>query len=105
MKKLLLTTLLSAWITGHATYIDGNHLHERMRKGNDAAVMMYIAGVTDTVSGVLFCPPANVPLGQLFDMFRLHLENTPNVRHLAGDVILIAFFQSHWPCRRNRSGT
>lgn len=105
MKKLLLTLLAGSCITGHASYVDGNYLHERIRRGADTNVMLYIAGVADTVSGVLFCPPANVPLGQLYDMFRAYLENNPSIRHLPGDVLITNLLQTQWPCRRGRSGT
>ena len=104
MKHLLtcLTLLLS--LNAQATYFnDGNKLLADMDDGSNTSKMYalgYVAGVVDSLNQVVFCMPSTVTVGQVHDMVRNYIRNTPAERHLPGDVIIAKAFGIAFPCKK-----
>ena len=98
---LLLTALLAS--PAQAQMLTGNRLHEEMQKPNSdniswAFTRGYVAGVHDSHAGVSICAPATANLGQMSEMVKNYLENTPAVRHLAADSLVWYVLKAAWPC-------
>jgi hypothetical protein len=49
---------------------------------------------------IVFCLPSTVTVGQLNDMIRNYLRNTPAERHLPADVIIVKAFGVAFPCKK-----
>lgn len=67
----------------------------------------YIKGVVDVYLNVTICPPNNgsgVTAGQMSDMIKNYLENTPAIRHRTAESIINDAFKKVWPCPQRRSG-
>lgn len=105
MRKALILALMLAG-TAHAEFNDGNQLLSKLKDSsyfNQGYAMGYIAGVADMGMGVIHCGPPNITAGQLNDMVRNYLENTPADRHLTGDTIVNKVLKAMWPCARRGS--
>ena len=106
MKPALLTLALLCG-SAHAEFYTGNELLQRLTSESLAersAAIGYIMGVADTGHGVNYCPPEHVTSGQLRDMVRNYLTNTPAVRHLAADSLVTHVIKSQWPCAARSPG-
>ena len=107
MKKTIILMLALAG-SAHAEFVDGNGLLNQLRDTGSyfkqGHSMGYIAGVADMGYGVVHCAPSNLTEGQLSDMIKNYLENTPAERHLTGDVIVNKVLKTMWPCAK-RGGT
>ncbi len=109
MRAALITLALVAG-GARAEFMDGNTLLGDLRGDTPSARSFglgYIVGVADALRNVAFCPPDNVTAGQIRDMVRNYLDNTPAARHHTGDVIVTNVLKSVWPCaaRPGRGGT
>jgi len=108
MKKLHCTiALVAALVSGSASayMITGNKLHEEMQKPNSdltawAFTRGFVAGTFDVYSDVKICAPISVNLGQMSDMVKNYLENTPGIRHLAAEAIISHVLSTAWPCAK-----
>ena len=106
MKKLILTTCLTLLLSANAqaTYFnDGNKLLSDMDDTASTSKMYalgYVAGVVDSLNQVVFCMPSTVTVGQVNDMIRNYLRNTPAERHLPADVIISKAFGVAFPCKK-----
>jgi hypothetical protein len=60
----------------------------------------YIVGVADMGRGFVNCMPENATAGQINDMVKNYLINTPADRHLTGDVIVNKVLKAVWPCAK-----
>lgn len=108
MKHLLLCLALVAG-SASAYFKDGNKLLSELNNNSGTNVlpaigMGYITGVTDALLGITHCPPDNVTAGQVRDMVKNYLENTPAVRHLPANQIVSHVLKSVWPCAATPSG-
>jgi len=100
MKKLLI--LLAFCGSAHAEFRDGNKLlsdlqgdiYDRMH------ALGYIVGIADMGRGFVNCMPENATAGQINDMVKNYLINTPADRHLTGDVIVNKVLKAVWPCAK-----
>ncbi len=106
MKYALLLSALLA-LPAQAQMFDGNKLLDIFKKAEISSNNVdwgfsrgYVAGVYDANSGVAFCTPSTVSLGQLSDMTQKYLENNPAVRHLSAEAIMIYFLGKTWPCAK-----
>lgn len=93
--------------SAQAQILDGNKLHGYLQSENHIERLYgtgYVVGVADAVRGTLFCPPANMTVGQLSDIVKNFLANTPAIRHIQGDVIVGHVLKSLWPCQEQRGG-
>lgn len=106
MKKLLLITALMC--TGaHAQFKTGNELLADMQDSvsfRNGVSIGYIMGVADAGNGSTFCLPSNVSAGQLNDMVRNALIETPAVRHLHASSMIDFILNRTWPCAKKRGG-
>lgn len=106
MNKFLAFILAGSWLTAHAEFFTGNDLLHKMR-GNSIAqleAMHYVAGATDTLRGVIACPPPDVTLGQINDLVRQYLERNPETRHRPGDWAVATALRGPWPCAKSGPG-
>ena len=106
MKRLL---ILAALLCGsaQAQFRTGNQLLTETQEPasyRSGLAMGYIMGVTDAGNGVNFCPPSNVTAGQISDMVRNRLFDTPAIRHLPADIIIYSILEPVWPCAKKRGG-
>lgn len=107
MKRLLILAALLAG-AAHAEFWDGNVLHQRLNSSGSVERSIglgYVMGVFDAMHGVMHCAPANVTAGQINDMVKNFLDNTPAVRHFSADSLVVRVLRTSWPCaERNNSG-
>jgi hypothetical protein len=104
--KLLLVGLLVS-CSAHAQFTTGNRLLADMQEpvGYTRGLSLgYVMGVADAGNGVTFCLPSNVSAGQINDMVRSTLIETPAVRHLHASLIIDYVLSRAWPCARRGSG-
>lgn len=99
--------LALACTAAHAEFKDGNRLLAQLNSTGSEYLngLGYVTGVADTLFGVVQCAPSNVTAGQIADMVRNYLENTPSVRHHSADRHVYMVLKAAWPCpeRRGRS--
>ena len=102
MKKLALISLLfCAGVNAQNHFKTGNDLLQEMTSETTAErtlALGYLAGTFDVVSGIEFCPPKNINLGQVRDLVRKHLEFRPDARHLVGSAHVTVALSQAWPC-------
>lgn len=98
-KSKFLTALLLC-SSAQAAYFDGNILLARMNGTTQERMQAlgYIQGVHDTLQDFVVCSPANVTAGQVMDMTKNFLDNTPAIRHLNADAIVMRVLATTWPC-------
>lgn len=108
MKKFIAALLLVPTMA-HAAFFTGNQLLTKINGDSLDRIhaIGYIQGAVDAYGGATICPPPTVTAGQLMDMIKNYLTNTPAVRHRAADVIIMEALEPVWPCknRSSRSGT
>ncbi len=103
--------LCAALLAGpsHAFFKDGNKLLSELNNNPGTSLLPavgigYIVGVTDALYGITHCPPENVTAGQIRDMVKNYLENTPAIRHLPANQIIVAVLRGVWPCAEKPAG-
>jgi hypothetical protein len=107
MKHIITALALVASTTASAQFYNGNDLLHRMDSGDSSQNMLamgYVAGVVDMTRGEYHCAPANVTLGQVRDMVRNYIYNTPANRHMNGAVLVTLPLISVWPCPTKKGG-
>lgn len=105
--KRLSVLLVALSFNAHAEFKDGNDLLKDLNSVyvEDRMVALgYVMGVTDVGVNVLHCAPNNVQSGQLRDMIKNYLTNTPAERHLTADVIVNKVLRLTWPCPAKSRG-
>jgi hypothetical protein len=107
--KIAIVCLALAAGPAHAYFKDGNKLLSELNSNSGSNVLPatglgYITGVADALYGITNCPPENVTAGQIRDMVRNYLENTPAVRHLPANQVVSHVLKSVWPCPATNSG-
>lgn len=106
MKILLITLLTAASCAAQAQYRTGNELLADMRDQSTYKTgfsLGYVMGVADAGNGVTFCLPSNVTAGQVSDMVRNTLIDTPAVRHIHAASIVDYVLSKAWPCKKGAS--
>lgn len=101
MKLALLVGGIILAGSAQAQFQTGNDLVNDMRSQSAVDRMFaagYITGVADLGNGVSHCIPKGVTVGQLVDLSNKFLTNAPEIRNVAGDVILLELFRKTWPC-------
>jgi hypothetical protein len=82
----------------------GQELYNKLSNDRLSA-LAYIAGVSDSQSGVSICiPPGQVTLGQIADMVKQTLERVPSERHMSADIYVQVTLEKRWPCVKKGSG-
>jgi hypothetical protein len=104
MKRLALTLLATvAMGSAQAEFQDGNKLLSLLKDSsyfNQGYGLGYIAGIADMGIGVVHCAPSNATAGQINDMVKNYLENSPADRHLTGDILVNRVLKAVWPCAK-----
>lgn len=105
MKCLLILSLFS--FSAHAEFWDGNTLLSRIdgTTGQQNAALGYVMGVADVHHNITQCAPDGVTAGQMRDMVRNYLNNTPAVRHLPAAPLILHVLKGTWPCNNQRKGS
>jgi hypothetical protein len=101
MKKAI-AALLFIPAMAQAEFFTGNQLLSRLNGDSLDRVQAigYIQGVSDAYVRIVFCPPDNVTAGQLSDMIRNYLTNSPASRHRTADALIAEAFAQVWPCAK-----
>ena len=105
--KLLGALSLCVCLNAHAEFKDGNDLLSDINAQDSfsrGVALGYITGVSDMGMGVVHCPPPNVRAGQLLDMVKNYLTNTPAERHQTADVLVNKVMKMVWPCPAKSRG-
>ncbi len=99
MRSLILT-LAFLCNAAHAEFWDGNTLHQRLNgtQIEQSIALGYVIGVSDALQKATHCIPSNVTAGQIRDMMKNYLENTPANRHFSADSLISSVLKSQWPC-------
>jgi hypothetical protein len=101
VKRVLALALMIG--SAHAEFVDGNKLLSNMKDSSyymQGHALGYIVGVADTGVGIIHCAPYNATAGQMHDMVKNYLENTPADRHLSGDTVINKVLKAVWPCAK-----
>lgn len=103
MKTAAIVLALLVATPAQAEFYDGNRLLLKMNgDGPDQmAALGYIAGVWDSMMGVMICPPPNVMLNQVRDMTKALLVGHPEYRHQGADRFVIAAGAQTFPCPKS----
>lgn len=107
MKRVIIGAIVSlACLQASAEFFSGNRLLALMRGDNmdQAHAMGYVVGAADAMNGVMWCPPAAITTGQVYDMTRAILESTPSERHISADVFVRAALNRAFPCKQQKQG-
>jgi hypothetical protein len=106
MKRKIILSLLVISCSAHAQFRTGNQLLSDMQESagyTKGLSMGYVMGVTDAGNGINHCPPSNVTAGQINDMVRNTLIDTPEVRHVHAATIIEFVLNKTWPCKKGKS--
>jgi hypothetical protein len=105
--RKFLVGLLFIPVMAHAEFFTGNDLLAKMN--GDAAdriqAIGYVQGVFDVYVHVTICPPnggRDITAGQIRDMIKNYLTNSPATRHKTAESLIHEAFNSVWPCQNNR---
>ena len=106
IKHVLAAAALAAMTTANATWFTGNDLlahinGEPFERGGAAG---FVTGVASAIDGDLACIPAEVTVSQMRDMVYRTLQNRPDIRHQAAELIVAAVLMERFPCQESRPG-
>jgi hypothetical protein len=102
MKKLI-AMLLFVPAMAHAEFFTGNDLLSKLQGDvyDRLQSLGYIQGVYDVYVHVTICPPnggREITAGQLRDMIRNYLTNSPATRHKTAESLINEALKGVWPC-------
>jgi hypothetical protein len=100
MRKLIAIALFVPSMAS-AEFFTGNKLLSLLNGTtlDQVQALGYIQGVFDAHSSVIICPPGNITAGQVNDMVKNYLSNTPALRHYSADTIIGEALSKVWPCQ------
>ena len=107
MKATIILAAALAASSAHAEFRTGNKLLSEINSDvpfTNGLSLGYLMGVTDAGGGSNHCPPPEVTAGQINDMVKKSLTDTPSIRHLPADAIVYYVLRTAWPCAK-KSGT
>jgi len=103
----LLLALLLAPSQSKAEFFTGNQLLQLQNSESTMdkiQALGFVQGVFDVYLGVTICPPHNVTAGQVNDMVRNFLNNSPAVRHHTAESLINHALKGAWPCKKQNKG-
>jgi hypothetical protein len=106
MKRLIAAALLVAASTAQAYFLTGNDLLKDIQSttaSDRAFAHGYIGGISDSMDAIAHCVPAGVTLGQLLDLVRAELVNSPSERHNDASIFVGRVLYRTWPCAKKGS--
>lgn len=101
-------------MAAHASYIDGNKLHEllavaaRAEQGKSKGVedvyraglaIGYITGIVDTYNGLLLCRTPNITPGEVIAIIKQRLDDHPEDWNRPADWIVVKALSTTFPCK------
>jgi hypothetical protein len=98
---IVLAALLAT--SAHADFKSGNEILENINSDNyynKGNAMGYIMGVVDAYSGIYICPPATITGGQIQDIVKSYLAQTPATRHTGASVLVYSAMVEFFPCKK-----
>lgn len=107
MKRIAFTIAATLGLSvAHAQFFTGNELLAYMNgTANQKMIALgYVQGAYDSYLGVQFCPPANITAGQVQDMTKKFLDESPALRHHPANQFVRFTLRQTWPCDK-REGT
>jgi len=109
MKKLM-AVLCFVPLVANAEFFTGNDLLRRLNGSisDQTQALGYIQGVFDVYVSVTICPPNNgtgVTAGQINDMIKNYLTNSPAIRHKTAESLINEALSGAWPCPQRRGGS
>ena len=101
----LVSILLAAMLatSAHADFKSGNEILDNINSDNyysKGNAMGYIMGVVDAYSGIYICPPATITGGQIQDIVKSYLVQTPSVRHQGASGLVYTAMVEFFPCKK-----
>ena len=104
MKKNLLTLALTFLVSSvaQAQFFNGNQLYSWLISADSNESTMgytYIAGVSDTGTGVNHCFGKGVTVRQIGDTVLAAMKEHPTVRNQPADAIVQVVLKINWPCK------
>ena len=101
----LVSILLAAMLatSAHADFQSGNEILNNINSDNyysKGNAMGYIMGVVDAYSGIYICPPATITGGQIQDIVKSYLVQTPSVRHQGASGLVYTAMVEFFPCKK-----
>lgn len=103
MKKIIFTMLALFTGSAHADFYTGNKLKSLCNSQNyveSSVCIGYTVGITDSFSGYLFCPPAEVTAGQLVEMVKKYMNENPAKLHEPSSSIVVDAIKKDFPCKK-----
>ena len=98
---ILLAAMLAT--SAHADFQSGNEILNNINSDNyysKGNAMGYIMGVVDAYSGIYICPPATITGGQIQDIVKSYLVQTPATRHTGASVLVYSAMVEFFPCKK-----
>lgn len=86
-----------------AEFYSGNELYQRLQSESlieKSVALGFVAGVADTMEGILVCAPDFATVGQARDVVLRHLVLNPQSRHKTAAALAVDALRAAWPCRR-----
>jgi hypothetical protein len=86
-----------------AEFYTGNELLQRMQSDSvieKSVALGFVAGVADTMEGILICSPDYATTGQARDVVLRHLLLNPQSRHKTAAALAVDALSAAWPCKR-----
>ncbi len=83
------------------SFESGNTLLPKCKGTGENYCLGYVAGVQDMFSDMQdtpFCMPPNITVGQITDVFILHLEENPSKRHYTANSLFFNAMNDAFPC-------
>jgi hypothetical protein len=103
MKHIITVLALIAATSAQAYIYTGNTLLERIQSSDAAdrrVAMGYISGVADGLDQITHCIPNGVTVGQILDLTRAELLNSPAERHDDASMFVSRVLYRTWPCKK-----
>jgi hypothetical protein len=101
MKHIITALALIASTTASAQFRDGNKLLEELNASSafsQGLSLGYVMAITDVMQGYNQCAPSNVTAGQINDMVKNYITNSPHERHLPASELIMKVNRAVWPC-------
>lgn len=101
MKKFLVLSALLVSLSAHAEFVSGLDLLKSMNSDRTFA-LGYVAGVTDSVMGIMTCPPKNIKLKDIMDVTLEFMSvNQEKLESVSGDIFVTMPMSQKFPCAKS----
>lgn len=107
MKKITTALIgLTLCASAQAEFLTGNNLLAKMNSSDymdQSQAIGYVQGVFDASKNIFHCAPssAGITTGQVHDMVKSYLQETPSKRHFSADSLIVPLLKAVWPCPKS----